>query len=135
MADVCTSSHVTRLLKDGCCMQVPIAVVLATKTFSARLLQTTHSLLPLLPGTEICCFTLRRSYVKFFALWKLEVIRKVCDTRSAEKWVSTKWLLPHFLSLAPHPSSLHVRFPQQFQFCPNKTHTHTQSTYRSPSLQ
>lgn len=62
-----------------------VATALATEKFSARLLQTARSLLPLLPGAEICWFTLLRSYMKFFALWKLEVIKKVWDIRSAEK--------------------------------------------------
>lgn len=79
---MCTSSGVTRLLKGGCCLEVPVTAVLATEKFSARLLQTTHSLLPLLPGVEICCFTLLRSYMKFFALWKLEVVGKVWDMGS-----------------------------------------------------
>ena len=60
-------------------MQVLAAAALATEKFSARLLQTTCSLLPLLPGVEICWFTLLRGYMKFFAFWKLEVIRKVWD--------------------------------------------------------
>lgn len=74
---MCTSSGVTGLLKDGYCMHVLVAMALATEKFSAGLLQTTRSLLPLLPGAEICWFTLLRSYMKFFALWKLEVIKKV----------------------------------------------------------
>lgn len=63
-------------------MQVVVAAALATEKFSATLLQTTHNLLPLLHGVEICCFTLLGSYIKFFALWKLKLIRKVWDMRS-----------------------------------------------------